>query len=284
MQKNISSIINDDLFTKIYNREFINKRSLDDSILYNHLENTFLEAFDLIKENKLEESKTLFNNGEKLFPKKDNEDVFGLILNDTLYPKKAYLYYREGKIRLAGYLTLRSIITNQKIKEKSGVDLPVFVQIQQYQNISVICFKTKYFSEGIILNCRLLLFLFTKKDVGVKYLSHFAFTDKTEESGLKCSMAYQIVFATIQNLYRIKNKRYLYSFIEFVSNILSEFAPEFENEMVLKEFLETISQYDSEKYSENAADFIEKNKDVLFPGTTSILTVINKIYENEKVI
>ncbi|WP_312900643.1 hypothetical protein [Chryseobacterium taichungense] len=284
MQKNISSILNDDLFTGIYTREFINKRSLDDAALYNSLENTFFDAFSLVKENKIEESFSQFEDGEKMFPMENSDETFKLILKDTLYPKKAYLYYKTGNIKLAAYLTLKSIVTNQKIKEQTKVDLPVFVQIQQYQNISRICFRTNHFSEGIVLNCKLLLFLITKKNVGIRYLSEFTFDDKTEESALKCTMIYQIVFDTVKILYKLQNKRYLRSFIDFISNILPQFVPAYDDEMILKEFLELISKPCSEAQSEEMHHFIGNNQDVLFPGTIPILTLIKKIYENEKVV
>lgn len=284
MQKNISSILNDDLFTGIYTREFINKRSSDDAALYNSLENTFFEAFSFVKEDKIEESVSQFEYGEKLFPMENKDETFKLILKDTLYPKKAYLYYKTGNIKLAAYLTLKSIVTNQKIKEQTKVDLPVFVQIQQYQNISRICFRTNYFSEGIVLNSKLLLFLMTKKNVGIRYLSEFAFDDKTEEAALKCTMIYQIVFDTVKILYKLKNKRYLYSFLDFISNILPQFVPVSDGEFILKEFLELISKPGSEAQLEEMDHFIEKNNEVLFPGTISILTFIKKIYENEKVV
>ncbi len=284
MQKNISSILNDDLFTNIYTREFINTRSLDDTALYNNLENTFFEAFSLIKENRMEESISQFKYGEKMFPQESKDETFKLILKDTLYPKKAYWYYKTGNIKLAAYLTLKSIVTNQKIKELTTIDLPVFVQIQQYQNIARIGFRINRFSEGIILNCKLLLFIVTKKNVGIKYLSEFAFDDKKEESVLKCTMMYQIVFDTVKILYPLKNKRYLRSFLDFISNILVQFVPEYEGEYVLKDFLEMISKPGFEIHQEETDHFIGKNKELLFPGTISILNLIRKIYENEKVV
>lgn len=284
MQKNISSIINDDLFTGIYTREFINTRSLDDTALYNSLENTFFDAFSLIKENRMQESISQFEYGEKMFPRESKDETFKLILKDTLYPKKAYWYYKTGNIKLAGYLTLKSIVTNQKIKELTKVDLPVFIQIQQYQNIARIGFKTNHFSEGIMLNCKLLLFIITKKNVGIKYLSEFAFDDKKEESVLKCTMMYQIVYDTVKILSRLKNKRYLRSFLDFISNILVQFVPEYEGEYVLKDFLELISKPGFEIHQEETDHFIGKNQEALFPGTISILNLIRKLYENEKVV
>jgi hypothetical protein len=284
MQKNISSILNDDLFTRIYIREFINERSLDDTALYNSLENTFFDAFSLVKENKIEESFSQFAYGEKMFPLENKDETFKLILKDTLYPKKAYLYYKTGNIKLAAYLTLKSIVTNQKIKENTKVDLPVFVQIQQYQNISRICFRTNYFSEGIKLNCKLLLFIITKKNVGIRYLSEFTFDDKTEEASLKCTMIYQIVFDTVKILYKLQNKRYLRSFLDFISNILPQFVPAYDGEFILKEFLELISKPGSEIQAQEMDYFIGKNQDVVFPGAIPVLTLIKKIYENEKVV
>lgn len=284
MQKNISSIINDDLFTGIYTREFINTRSLDDTALYNSLENTFFEAFSLIKQNRMQESISQFEYGEKMFPLESKDEIFKLILKDTLYPKKAYWYYKTGNIRLAGYLTLKSIVTNQKIKELTKVDLPVFIQVQQYQNIARISFRTNHFSEGIMLNCKLLLFIITKKNVGIKYLSEFALDDKTEESALKCTMIYQIVFDTVKILYKLQNKRYLRSFLAFVSNILPQFVPAYDGEFILKEFLELISKPGSEVQVEEIDYFIGKNQDILFPGVVPVLTLIKKIYENEKVV
>lgn len=284
MQKNISSIINDDLFTGIYTREFINTRSLDDTALYNSLENTFFDAFSLIKEDRMQESISQFEYGEKMFPLESKDETFKLILKDTLYPKKAYWYYKTGNIKLAGYLTLKSIVTNQKIKEHTKVDLTVFIQIQQYQNIARIGFRTNHFSEGIMLNCKLLLFIITKKNVGIKYLSQFAFDDKKEESVLKCTMMYQIVYDTVKILSRLKNKRYLRSFMDFISNILVQFVPEYEGEYVLKDFLELISKPGFEIHQEETDHFIGKNQEALFPGTISILNLIRKLYENEKVV
>lgn len=284
MQKNISSILNDDLFTRIYIREFIDKRSLDDTALYNSLENTFFDAFSLVKENKTEESFSQFEYGEKMFPLENKDETFKLILKDTLYPKKAYLYYKTGNIKLAAYLTLKSIVTNQKIKEHTKVDLPVFVQIQQYQNIARICFRTNHFSEGIVMNCKLLLFLITKKNVGIRYLSEFTFDDKTEESALKCTMIYQIVFDTVKILYKLQNKKYLRSFLDFISNILTQFVPAYDGEFILKEFLELISKPGSEVQEEEMDHFIGRNEEVLFPGAILVITLIKKIYENEKVV
>lgn len=284
MQKNISSILNDDLFTRIYIREFIDRRSLDDTALYNSLENTFFDAFSLVKENKTEESFSQFEYGEKMFPLENKDETFKLILKDTLYPKKAYLYYKTGNIKLAAYLTLKSIVTNQKIKEHTKVDLPVFVQIQQYQNIARICFRTNHFSEGIVMNCKLLLFLITKKNVGIRYLSEFTFDDKKEESALKCTMIYQIVFDTVKILYKLQNKKYLRSFLDFISNILTQFVPAYDGEFILKEFLELISKPGSEVQEEEMDHFIGRNEEVLFPGAILVLTLIKKIYENEKVV
>lgn len=276
MKYGVPAIKNMDYFTNLYMREFVDDSDSDKKTKYNFLETSSYQAFCLAKNQKFEESFKEFENIEQLVCKENKEDYFTLVLLDTIFPKKAYLYYKGGNIEMAKYLTYKSISANQKIKIKKKSQLPTFIQIQQYHNLARIYFRDEGLSKGLQLSCKIVLFLLTQQDVGIKYLDNFLLKNKEEESVLKCNMIYQILFDIVQILKRSKNEKAKEIFSKYLNDILPFFTPIYKDEIILLEVLKTISLYSAENddcknYAEKT---IAKYKNELFPHTDNILKLL----------
>lgn len=270
------NIISEDFFSGIYSREILAKVACGDELLkYDYYESVFQNALHLAKNKKIEESVRAFEDGEKrLGNEKQGPDLMA-IMSDTLYPKKAYLYYKLKRMSLARLLTYKSIITNEGLKISGGYNFLVFIQIQQYHNIARIFFAESKLKEGIRLSYRLIWFLLTKESAGVKYLDKMEHPVEEEESLLRCAMTYQVLFELLGVLARIKNGvgLYLKSLIVFLNEIIQYFSACNEREHTLKNFLIVFSDIDLQDRSHyiNAANhFLRTTKD-MFPNTERVI-------------
>ena len=187
-----------------------------------------------------------------------------------------YLYYKQGKINLAKYLTYKSILINQYLKIEKKTQLPTFIQIQQYHNLSRIYFKNESFSKGLQLSCKILLFLFTGKSVGLKYLDDYALLDKVEESTLKCNMIYQVLFDVIQILNKSRNQNAKLIFTRFLYEVQPFFITTSDEEKILFDVLMVVAIYsqDISRFRMERENIVEKYGAKLFPNTEKILKLL----------
>jgi hypothetical protein len=271
-----NNIASEDLFSGIYSREILAKVACGDELLkYDYYESVFQNALNLAKGKKIAESVRVFEDGEKKLVNEKKGSDLNAVLLDTLYPKKAYLYYKLKRMSLARLLTYRSILTNEGLKISGGYDFLVFIQIQQYHNIARIFFAESKPKDGIRLSYRLIWFLLTKEPAGVKYLDKIAHPVQEEESELRCAMTYQVLFELLGVLARMKNDvaLYLKSLIVFLKEIIQYFSACNEREHTLKNFLIVFSGIDLQDRSHyiNAANhFLRTTKD-MFPNTERVI-------------
>ena len=270
------NIINGDFFSGIYSREILAKVTCGDELLkYDYYESVFQHALNLAKSKKTEESVKVFEDGEKRLEKEKKGSDLNAVLLDTLYPKKAYLYYKLKRMSLARLLTYKSIITNEGLKRSGGYTFLVFIQIQQYHNIARIFFAESKLKEGIRLSCRLIWFLLTKEPAGVKYLDKIAHPVEEEESEMRCAMTYQVLFELLGILARMKNNVaiYLKSLIVFLKEIILYFNVSNEREHTLKNFLIVFSGIDLQDRSHyiNAANHFLRTSKEMFPNTEKVI-------------
>jgi hypothetical protein len=247
----------------------------DELLKYDYYESVFQNALNLAKSKRIEESVRVFEDGEKKLVNEKKGSDLNAVLLDTLYPKKAYLYYKLKRMSLARLLTYRSILTNEGLKISGGYDFLVFIQIQQYHNIARIFFAESKLKDGIRLSYRLIWFLLTKEPAGVKYLDKIAHPIQEEESELRCAMTYQVLFELLGVLARMKNDvaLYLKSLIVFLKEIIQYFSACNEREHTLKNFLIVFSGIDLQDRSHyiNAANhFLRTTKD-MFPNTERVI-------------
>lgn len=270
------NIISEDFFSGIYSREILAKVACADELVkYDYYESVFQNALHLAKNKQIEESIRAFEDGEKRLGNEKQESDLMAVMSDTLYPKKAYLYYKLKRMSLARLLTYKSIITNEGLKISGGYNFLVFIQIQQYHNIARIFFAESKLKEGIRLSYRLIWFLLTKESAGVKYLDKIEHPVEEEESLLRCAMTYQVLFELLSVLAKIKNGvgLYLKSLIVFLNEIIQYFSACNEREHTLKNFLIVFSDIDLQDRSHyiNAANhFLRTTKD-MFPNTERVI-------------
>lgn len=271
-----NSIDNQDFFSTIYSREILGKVACGDELSkYDHYESVFQHALNLAKSKKLEESARAFDEGEQTLENEKKGTDLSAVLMDTLYPKKAYLYYKLKRMSLARLLTYKSILTNEGLKISRGYNFLVFIQIQQYHNIARIFFAESKLKDGIQLSYRLIWFLLTKESAGVKYLDKIEHPVQEEESQLRCAMTYQVLFELLGVLARMKNNvaLYLKSLIVFLNEIILQFNVCNEREHTLKNFLIVFSGIDLQDRSHyiNAANHFLRTSKEMFPNTEKVI-------------
>ncbi|MEN2435892.1 hypothetical protein AAH994_10795 [Weeksellaceae bacterium A-14] len=276
MNLSVPAIKNAELFTNVYMREFVNDENDGLKEKYNSFENSSFKGFMMAKNSQFIESSIEFEKIESTIFQDDIRSDFLLVLQDTVYPKKAYLYYKQGKINLAKYLTYKSILINQYLKIEKKTQLPTFIQIQQYHNLSRIYFKNESFSKGLQLSCKILLFLFTGKSVGLKYLDDYALLDKVEESTLKCNMIYQVLFDVIQILNKSRNQNAKLIFTRFLYEVQPFFITTSDEEKILFDVLMVVAIYsqDISRFRMERENIVEKYGAKLFPNTEKILKLL----------
>ncbi|MCF6402939.1 hypothetical protein L3C95_08650 [Chitinophaga filiformis] len=270
------NIASEDFFSNIYSREVLAKVARGEEFgKYDYYETVFQNALNLAKNKKLEESIRVFEEGEKKLGNENKGSDLNAVLFDSLYPKKAYLYYKLKRMSLARLLTYRSIIANERLKISRGFNFLVFIQIQQYHNIARIFFAESKPKDGIRLSYRLIWFLLTRESAGVKYLDKIAHPVPEEESQLRCAMTYQVLFELLRVLAKMKNDvaLYLKSLIIFLKELIPRFNDCNEREHTLKNFLTVftgIDLQDRSRYITAADHFLRTSKD-MFPNTEKVI-------------
>lgn len=270
------SIANEDFFSGIYSREILAKVACGEELSkYDYYESVFQNALNLAKRKQLEESIRVFEEGERKLEKEEKRSDLGAVLSDTLYPKKAYLYYKLKRMPLARLLTYKSIITNEGLKRSRGFNFLVFIQTQQYHNIARIFFAESKLKEGFQLSYRLIWFLLTKESAGVRYLDTIEHPVQEEESQVRCAMTYQVLFELLGILARMKNNVafYVKSLIVFLKEIIQYFDVSNDREETLRNFLIVLSGidlHDRSHYINAAHHFLQTSKD-MFPNTEKVI-------------
>lgn len=274
------SIWDTDLFCKVYYRDLIDIH-LDEQQKnsYSYFEGLFHQAFLLARKKEFEASNALFEKGEAELSAYDSKSIFGMLLQESRYPKKAYYYYKVNNFKTASYLTFKTIAANEYLKINLEAGFLVFVQVQQYHNISRILCRMNEHQSAIILNNNLLYFLIYNQPSSLKPLKTIIHEDNTERSTLVCAMAYQIILDTLLSIYNLPSGKVqtdqLDAFANFITVLSLTFNPVNEQEWILLDFfrlLPYLNLNDLATYEQKLDIFLTNHTD-LFPLTEKILKI-----------